>query len=57
MDKQDILEVLYEVQEYLDDRADVIDGSEESGPLPNKAMSLGQRVDELVANIEKEVGR
>lgn len=50
---EDAREVLISVQELLDDYSDVVDGDEESGPRPNRAMSLLRPVEESLAQIEK----
>jgi hypothetical protein len=47
----DVRETLHEVAELLDNYADVHDG--ESGPVPNRAMSLITQIEDLLARIER----
>ena len=43
----DLVDLLAEVSEFLDNYVDVVDGAY-GEPAPNRAMSLKQRVDELL---------
>lgn len=46
-------DILTQVWEFLDDQADVIDGDEESGPRPNRAMQLMRDVDMLMGKVRE----
>lgn len=47
-----MLEALQECDDYLDNRADVVDGPD-NRPMPNAAMSLQARVRAVLDQIEK----
>lgn len=46
----DLFDLLADVAEYLDNRADVEDG-DDGQPRPNRAMRLHQRVQEAIARM------
>lgn len=48
----EILELLHDISDCLDDYSDVNDG-DDGQPVANRAMRLQQRVDELIARLEK----
>lgn len=48
----DMLDALYECVEVLDNYSDVNDG-DYGQPVPNRAMSLLQRIEPLIARVEK----
>jgi hypothetical protein len=50
--RENLLEVLQDVREFLDGQIDVVDG-DYGEPAPNKAMRLAQRIDEALGEVEK----
>lgn len=42
--------VLEDVRELIEGYEDILDGSEETGPIPNKAMRAVQLIDEALGN-------
>lgn len=53
LEQRDALEL---ASEALDDYSDVSDGDEVSGPIPNKAMSVGEAVDNALVKAVKVLG-
>lgn len=47
----DDIEILHEISEFLDSYSDVVDGDYGESD-PNKAMSLQQKVDDLISRLE-----
>jgi hypothetical protein len=55
MNSDSLIGLLQEVAEFLDPYVDVRDG--EDGPLPNKAMSLLQSVEDEIERLKKACSR
>lgn len=49
------LDALTRALEFVDNQVDVVDGSEESGPRPNRAMTLQQELEPAVAMVSRLV--
>lgn len=49
-----LIDLLVELSEYMDDRADVRDGTEGEA-LPNDAMILGMKIDTLLEVLEDTI--
>lgn len=51
--RNELIELLEEMQEYFENKADVIDS--ENGQQPNEAMKFSERIEQIGYKIENEL--
>lgn len=52
MNKNEIIELLHEIEDYLDGRIDIKDSDD--GPVPNTAMKLDGRIKKMIKELDTE---